>query len=301
MKFTNDQRKPLALGLGANIGQFSLLILINAFVGGMVGLERTVLPLIAEQEFGLASKTAILSFIVSFGIVKAFANLIAGKYSDVLGRKKLLVLGWLFGLPVPFMVMWAPSWKVITAANVLLGINQGLCWSTTVIMKIDLLGPKRRGFAMGLNEFAGYGAVALAAFASGYLASIYGLRPVPFYLGITFAVSGLLFSLFFVKDTTAHAREEARVQSGGSRVDAPSFREIFAVTSYRNPTLFSVSQAGLINNLNDGAAWGSFPFSSLHTDLAYGVSGFWLPHTPPSGGFRSSRPAHSLIVGGVSG
>jgi len=259
MNFTNDQGEPLALGLGANIGQFSLLVLINAFVGGMVGLERTVLPLIAEQEFGLASKSAILSFIVSFGIVKAAANLIAGKYSDVLGRKKLLILGWLFGLPVPFMVMWAPSWKLITAANVLLGINQGLCWSTTVIMKIDLVGPKRRGFAMGLNEFAGYGAVALAAFASGYLASIYGLRPVPFYLGIAFAMFGLVLSFFFVKDTTGHARGEARAQAHGGGVGAPPFREIFAVISYRNPTLFSVSQAGLINNLNDGAAWGLFP------------------------------------------
>jgi MFS family permease len=168
----------VALGLGVNLEQFSLLVLINAFVGGMVGLERTVLPLIAEREFGLASKSAILSFIVSFGIVKAVANLLAGKYSDVIGRKRLLVLGWIFGLPVPFMVMWAPSWKMITAANLLLGINQGLCWSTTVIMKIDLVGPKRRGFAMGLNEFAGYGAVALAALVSGYLASIYGLRPV---------------------------------------------------------------------------------------------------------------------------
>ena len=238
MNFTRNQGEPVALGLGANFGQFSLLVLINAFVGGMVGLERTVLPLIAEQEFALVSKSAILSFIVSFGIVKAFANLIAGKYSDVIGRKKLLVVGWLFGLPVPFMVMWAPSWKLVTAANVLLGINQGLCWSTTVIMKIDLVGPKRRGFAMGLNEFAGYGAVALAAFASGYLASIYGLRPVPFYLGIAFVVLGLVLSLFFVRDTTEHAREEARVRSRAGGVRAPSFREIFAVTSYRNPTLF---------------------------------------------------------------
>ena len=249
---------PLALGLGANLGQFSLLVLINAFVGGMVGLERTVLPLIAEGEFGLTSKSAILSFIVSFGIVKAVANLLAGKYSDVVGRKRLLVLGWLFGLPVPFMVMWAPSWKIITAANVLLGINQGLCWSTTVIMKIDLVGPKRRGFAMGLNEFAGYGAVALAALASGYLASIYGLRPVPFYLGIGFAVLGLILSVSLVKDTTPHAKEEARSHSGGEH-QAPPFKEIFALTSYRNPTLFSVSQAGLINNLNDGLAWGLFP------------------------------------------
>jgi MFS family permease len=249
---------PVALGLGANLGQFSLLVLINAFVGGMVGLERTVLPLIAERQFGLASKTAILSFIVSFGIVKAIANLLAGKYSDLVGRKRLLVLGWIFGLPVPFMVMWAPSWKIITAANVLLGINQGLCWSTTVIMKIDLVGPKRRGFAMGLNEFAGYGAVALAALASGYLASIYGLRPVPFYLGIGFAVLGLMLSLSLVKDTTAQAKEEARSHSGGEH-QAPPFKEIFALTSYRNPTLFSVSQAGLINNLNDGMAWGLFP------------------------------------------
>jgi MFS family permease len=249
---------PVALGLGVNLEQFSLLVLINAFVGGMVGLERTVLPLIAEREFGLASKSAILSFIVSFGIVKAVANLLAGKYADVVGRKRLLVLGWIFGLPVPFMVMWAPSWKMITAANLLLGINQGLCWSTTVIMKIDLVGPKRRGFAMGLNEFAGYGAVALAALASGYLASIYGLRPVPFYLGIGFAVLGLLLSLWLVKDTTEHAREEARTHSGGER-KPPPFREVFALTSYRHPTLFSISQAGLVNNLNDGMAWGLFP------------------------------------------
>ncbi len=249
---------PVALGLGANLGQLSLLVLINAFVGGMVGLERTVLPLIAERQFGLASKTAILSFIVSFGIVKAIANLLAGKYSDIAGRKRLLVLGWLFGLPVPFMVMWAPSWKIITAANLLLGINQGLCWSMTVIMKIDLVGPKRRGFATGLNEFAGYGAVALAALASGYLASIYGLRPVPFYLGIGFAVLGLMLSVSLVKDTAAHAKEEASSHSGGQH-QAPPFKEIFALTSYRNPTLFSVSQAGLINNLNDGMAWGLFP------------------------------------------
>jgi MFS family permease len=264
--------KPIALGLGANLGQFSLLVLVNAFVGGMVGLERTVLPLIAEREFGLASKSAILSFIVSFGIVKAVANLLAGKYSDVVGRKRFLVLGWLFGLPVPFIVMWAPSWEMITAANVLLGINQGLCWSTTVIMKIDLVGPKRRGFAMGLNEFAGYSAVALAALASGYLASVYGLRPVPFYLGIAFSVLGLILSLTLVKDTTEHAREEARRQPGGES-KPPPFREIFALTSYRNPTLFSVSQAGLINNLNDGMAWGLFPLFFATYGLEVGSIG----------------------------
>jgi MFS family permease len=248
----------VTLGLRANLGKFSLLVLINAFVGGMVGLERSVLPLIAERDFGLASKSAILSFIVSFGIVKAIANLLAGKYSDTVGRKRLLVTGWLFGLPVPFILIWAPSWSFITAANILLGINQGLCWSTTVIMKIDLVGPKRRGFAMGLNEFAGYGAVALAALASGYLASIYGLRPVPFYLGIGFAALGLILSLTLVRDTTAHARQEGLAHSAGE-IKPPPFRKIFALTSYRDATLFSVSQAGLVNNLNDGMVWGLFP------------------------------------------
>ncbi|HKZ78971.1 MAG TPA: MFS transporter [Pyrinomonadaceae bacterium] len=258
MRSSSDTHGPV-LGLGANIEQFSLLILINAFVGGMVGLERTVVPLIAEREFGLASKSAILSFIVSFGVVKAVSNLLAGRYSDVVGRKKLLVTGWLFGLPVPFMVMWAPSWGWITAANVLLGMNQGLCWSTSVIMKIDLVGPKRRGLAMGLNEFAGYGAVGLAALASGYLAARYGLRPVPFYLGIAFAALGLMLSLVLVRDTTGHAREEAREHRSAGSGEPPPFSEVFAETSYRNPTLFSVSRAGLINNLNDGMAWGLFP------------------------------------------
>jgi len=258
MDAATEEGRPVALGLGANLGQFSLLVLINAFVGGMVGLERTVLPLIAEKDFGIASKSVILSFIISFGVVKAFTNLLAGRYSDIIGRKRLLIAGWLFGLPVPLLIIWAPTWSWVGAANILLGINQGLCWSTTVIMKIDLVGPKRRGFAMGLNEFAGYGAVALAAMASGYLASVYGLRPVPFYLGIGFAATGLLLSLFLVRDTTAHAREEARLQISGV-VASPPFREVFAQTSYRNPTLFACSQAGLVNNLNDGMAWGLLP------------------------------------------
>ena len=257
MSASIENRRSLSLGLTENIGQFSLLVLINAFVGGMVGLERTVLPLIAERDFGIASRSAILSFIISFGVVKAFSNLIAGRYSDRIGRKKLLVFGWLFGIPVPFLIIWAPSWTVVTFANVLLGINQGLCWSTTVIMKIDLVGPKRRGFAMGLNEFAGYGAIALAALASGYLASIYGLRPAPFYLGIAFAVLGLLLSLTIVRDTTAHASEEVRLHHEPQT--QPTFKEVFSETTYRNPTLFSVSQAGLVNNLNDGMAWGLFP------------------------------------------
>jgi MFS family permease len=260
--------RSVALGLRANLAQFSLLVLVNAFVGGMVGLERTVLPLIAEQDFGIASKSVILSFIISFGVVKAFTNLLAGRYSDVIGRKPLLIAGWLFAVPVPLLIIWAPTWSWIAGANVLLGINQGLCWSTTIIMKIDLVGPKRRGFSMGLNEFAGYGAVALAAMTSGYLASIYGLRPVPFYLGIGFATLGLVLSLVFVHDTTAHAREEARLHVGDA-VATPRFRDVFALTSYRDPTLSACSQAGLINNLNDGMAWGLFPllFASYGLDV----------------------------------
>ena len=265
-----DTRPPIELGLGVNIRQFSLLVLINAFVGGMVGIERTILPLIAEREFGLASKSAILSFIVSFGLVKAISNLLAGTYSDVIGRKRLLVMGWLFGVPVPFILMWAPSWGWVTAANVLLGVNQGLCWSTTVIMKIDLVGPKRRGFAMGLNEFAGYGALAVAALASGYLASTFGLRPVPFYLGAACAIAGLVLSATLVQDTTEHAAFEARAHQTIGKDSRPSFSEIFAQTSYRNSTLFSVSQAGLINNLNDGMAWGLFPL--LFASYGLGVS-----------------------------
>ena len=248
----------VTLGLRPNLAQFSLLVLINAFVGGMVGLERAVLPLIAERDFGLASKSAILSFLISFGIVKALTNLFAGRYADLTGRKRLLVAGWLAGLPVPFLIMWAPSWSWITAANVLLGVNQGLCWSMTVIMKIDLVGPARRGLAMGLNESSGYGAVALAALASGYLAAAYGLRPVPFYLGVVFAVLGLGLSAGFVRDTTAHAREEARTHRGGPGA-TPLFREVFALTSWRDQNLFSCSQAGLVNNLNDGMAWGLLP------------------------------------------
>src|SRR5512134_37700 len=187
---TSTTLTSVRLGLRANWEQFTLLVVINAFVGAMVGLERTVLPLIAEDDFGLVSRSVILSFLISFGIVKALSNLFAGRMSDRLGRKRILIAGWLIGLPVPFLIIFAPTWGWIVFANVLLGINQGLCWSATVIMKIDLVGPKRRGLAMGLNEFAGYGAVAVAALASGYLASTFGLRPVPFYLGIVFAIAG---------------------------------------------------------------------------------------------------------------
>ena len=255
------------LGLRANWQQFALLVVINAFVGAMVGLERAVLPLLAEQEFLIASRTALLSFIVSFGIIKALANLVAGRMSDRLGRKRILVAGWLVGLPVPLLIMVAPAWSWIVVANALLGVNQGLCWSTTVIMKIDLVGPARRGLAMGLNEFAGYVAVSLAALASGYLAATYALRPQPFYLGIAFALAGLLLSVVFVRDTQAHAREESRSLSGQSTAQQP-FNRIVWLVSWQDRAMFSASQAGLVNNLNDGLAWGLFPIVFASSGLA---------------------------------
>ena len=256
-------RRREALGLRANWGQFWLLVAVSAFVGAMVGLERTVLPLLAEEEFGLASRTAILSFIVTFGLVKAVTNFLAGRLGDLYGRKRVLVIGWLFALPVPFMVMWAPSWSWIIAANVLLGIQQGLTWSTTVIMKIDLLGPWRRGLAMGLNEFAGYLALALSALATGYLAEAYGLRPEPFYLGIAFAAVGTGLSVLFVRETRDFVRHEIR-QFGGPEAEPEMggglpLREIVARTTWKEPALSSASQAGLVNNLNDGLAWGLLP------------------------------------------
>ena len=247
--------RSVALGLRENAGQFWLLVLINAFVGSMVGLERELLPLIGEQEFGIASKTALLSFIATFGAVKAMANYSAGRLGDAFGRKRVLVVGWLFALPVPLLIMWAPSWEWIVFANVLLGINQGLAWSSTVVMKIDLVGARQRGLAMGLNEFAGYLAVAVTAFAAGLLAQQYGARPVPFYLGVACAVAGLVLTLLLVRDTTAHAHLEA-----GARPPSPLRRNgVFADATWRDPALASCSQVGLVNNLNDGVAWGLFP------------------------------------------
>src|SRR6267378_3047203 len=248
---------PIRLGLGANWRQFALLVVVNGFVGAMVGLERTILPLIARADFGLESKTIALSFLVGFGLAKALTNLIAGRLSDRVGRKPLLVAGWLAGLPVPLLIIWAPSWGWIVFANVLLGVNQGLCWSTTVIMKIDLVGPARRGLAMGLNEFAGYVAVSLSALLTGYLAAAHGLRPAPFYPGIAFAVVGLLLSVFAVRDTHDHARAEARQR--GSDLSRPGFARVLLLTSWRDRALFAASQAGLVNNLNDGMVWGLIP------------------------------------------
>ena len=263
---------PPTLGLRANWRQFWLLVLVNAFVGSMVGLERTVVPLLAEREFGLASTSAALSFIATFGLVKAFTNFSAGRLSDRYGRKRLLVIGWLAGLPVPLLVMWAPSWSWVIAANVLLGVNQGLAWSTTVIMKIDLVGPGRRGLAMGLNEFAGYLAVALSAFATGAVASRYGLRPQPFYLGIGFAAIGLALSVLAVRDTMPHVRHESAT-AGARQAEPPSLRALVMRVSWRDPALSSASQAGLVNNLNDGLAWGLFPLFYVAAGLSVGEIG----------------------------
>ena len=254
------------LGIRENLGQFLLLVLINAFVGGMVGLERTIVPLLGSEEFRLGSTSAITVFIVSFGLTKALVDLVSGPMADRWGRKPVLLLGWLLGLPVPLLIIAAPSWSWIVIANVLLGMNQGFAWSMTVLMKIDLTGPVQRGLAMGLNEFAGYGAVGATALATGYIAASAGLRPKPFYLGIGYAAAGILLSLL-VRETAGHVRHEASSSGGGAPRDSahPSFWTVFALTSWRNPTLFGVCQAGLVNNLNDGMAWGVFPlFFAAH-------------------------------------
>jgi MFS family permease len=255
------------LGLAANATQFWLLVAVNAFVGSMVGIERDVLPLVGQRVFGLASETAVLSFIVTFGFTKALANLYAGRTADRTGRKPLLVAGWLFAIPVPFLLMYAPAWGWIVLANVLLGINQGLCWSMTVVMKIDLVGPKQRGLAMGLNEFAGYLAVGIAAYASGAIAAAYGLRPWPFVLGIVSVAVALALSIFFVRETHGHARFEA---ARGSSPQPPgtSFGALFARVSWKDRTLSAISQAGLVNNLNDGLAWGLLPLHFAAAGLA---------------------------------
>ena len=247
----------VALGLRENWRQFSLLALINAFVGGMMGIERTVVPLIGAEEFHIESATLIMSFIISFGVIKALANLVSGRLADTWGRKRVLVVGWLLGLPVPFMIIAAPGWEWVVAANVLLGLSQGFAWSMTVIMKVDLVGPKSRGLAVGLNEFAGYLAVGLTAYFTGYLASRYGLRPTPFYVGVFYAIAGTILSLLVVRDTTLHVRLEA---DGADMEASPrSFREVFLLASFRDRNLFAASQAGLTNNLNDGMSWGILP------------------------------------------
>jgi MFS family permease len=259
---------PVHLGLRENRAQFALLVLVNAFVGAMVGMERSILPAMAEEEFHVAARTAILSFIVVFGVSKAVTNYLAGRAADVVGRKGVLVAGWVVAAPVPFLLMWGPSWNWILAANVLLGISQGFTWSTTVIMKIDLVGSHRRGLAMGLNEFAGYIAVAGAALATGWIAARTGFRPEPFYLGVLFVVAGLGLSALLVRETAPHAALESRLRASSERTLTPG--EVFWRTTLTDRNLSSISQAGLVNNLNDGMAWGLFPlvFASANMNLA---------------------------------
>lgn len=295
------------LGIRQNLAQFSLLVVINAFVGAMVGMERSILPAIAEEEFQLAARSAILSFIVVFGVSKALTNYFAGRFSDTYGRKVILVIGWLVAVPVPFILMWAPGWSWILFANLLLGISQGLTWSTTVIMKIDLAGPDRRGLAMGLNEFAGYFAVALAALATGYIATGWGLRPEPFYLGIGFVAAGLILSVLLVRETRHHADQEGTLHGAVGPAGHPSHRQIFWRTSLTDRNLSSVSQAGLFNNLNDGMAWGLFPiFFAMH-GMSLAQIG-WLAAIYPAvwgigqlytGALSDRIGRKSLIVGGM--
>jgi len=306
---TSTQPAPLRLGLRENLPQFLLLVGVNALVGGMIGQERTVLPLLADQVFGLSAYTATLTFIVAFGLVKAATNFFAGTLSDRVGRKPVLVAGWIFALPVPFLLMWAPNWGWILVANVLLGINQGLTWSTTVIMKIDLVGPARRGFAMGLNEAAGYCAVAVTALATGYIAEQYGLRPEPFFLGVAFAGLGLGLSTVFVRETRGHAQLEAasHVTTDDTLHHGLTTGEVFTLTSFKEPALSSCSQAGLVNNLNDGLAWGLFPLYFAAAGLSVARIGVLVAIYPAiwglgqlvTGSMSDRIGRKGLIVGGM--
>ncbi|WP_164121937.1 MFS transporter [Sphingobacterium sp. xlx-130] len=274
------RKEKIRLGLKENWQQFSLLVLVNMMVGGMVGLERTVVPLIGTEEFHIQSDIVVFSFIIAFGVVKAFTNLISGVLADKYTRKKVLIWGWLIGLPVPFLLAFAPSWNWILFANVLLGVSQGLAWSMTVNMKIDLVGKKSRGLAMGLNEAAGYGAVGLTALLTGYLASHYGLRPQPFYIGIAYTVVGLLLSIFVVRDTRKFAQLEGIQIASDRLAHKPNLWWVFKETSFKNKNLFSISQAGLINNLNDGMSWGVFPL--LFMSMGVGLEGVgWIKAVYP--------------------
>ena len=301
------QTTAVQLGLRENLGQFSLLLLVNAFVGAMVGLERSILPAIAEHEFHIVARTAILSFIVVFGVTKALTNYFAGRFSDRFGRKHVLVAGWLTAIPVPFMLMWAPDWNWVVAANVFLGISQGLTWSTTVIMKIDLVGPKRRGLAMGLNEFSGYFAVAGSALATGWLAARYGLRPEPFYLGVVYVIAGLLLSVLVVRETQHHVTHEVKMHHAGSDAPRLAQSDIFRRTSLTDHNLSSVSQVGLVNNLNDGMAWGLFPLVFAAAGMSLTQIGILAAIYPSvwgisqifTGGLSDRIGRKWLIVGGM--
>ncbi|QTJ71189.1 MFS transporter (plasmid) [Rhodococcus sp. ZPP] len=292
--------RPIRLGLGANLAQFSLLVAVNALVGGMVGQQQTVLPLLAADEFALTGYTFIFTYVAAFGITKAAANYVAGTFSDRYGRKPVLLVGWLFAIPVPLMLIAAPNWWWIVAANVLLGINQGLTWSTTVVMKIDLVGPARRGLAMGLNEAAGYGAVAVSSLLAGYLAEQYGLRPTPFLLGLAYTALALLLSGVFIHETRDHARLEAaqhipRADGAHDHLHAGlTDRQIAAATSFTEPALSSASQAGLVNNLNFGLSWGLFPLLFATADLPAGQIGLLFALYPGVWG------AGQLVTGALS-
>jgi MFS family permease len=293
---TDASPRPIRLGLRENLPQFLLLVGVNALVGGMVGQERTVLPLLAEEVFDLTAFSATLTFIAAFGIVKAATNFFAGTLSDRYGRKPVLVAGWLIGLPVPLLLIWAPTWGWVIVANVLLGVNQGLTWSTTVVMKIDLVGPAKRGLAMGFNEAAGYGAVALTALATGFVASEYGLRPEPFYLGLAYAALGLGISTILVRETRGHALHEAAthaVTADHLHGDL-STGEIFRLTSWREKALSSCSQAGLVNNLNDGLAWGLLPLFFAAAGLSVARIGVLAALYPAVWGLGQ------LVTGGLS-
>ncbi len=256
-------KNKVRLGLRENAFQFWTLVLVNAFVGGMVGLERSILPEIGEEVFGIESHTAILSFIIAFGVTKAAANYFAGRWANAVGRRKLLVIGWLFALPVPFILMYASSWNWVVFANIFLGVNQGLAWSSTVVMKIDLVGDKDRGLAMGLNEFSGYFAVGLVTFVTAWIADAYGLRPYPFYLGIVLSVLGLIISILVVKDTFHHVTLEASDDS------SDYLKNIFSDTTFRHRNLSATTQAGLVNNLNDGMIWGLLPLLLMTSGFAH--------------------------------
>ncbi|MGH9002699.1 MAG: MFS transporter [Acidimicrobiia bacterium] len=293
------------MGIRANLAQFSLLVAVNALVGGTIGQERTVLPLLAEREFGLAAHTAGLTFIVAFGITKALTNLVAGALSDRVGRKPVLVAGWIIGIPVPLMLIWAPAWGWVIAANVLLGVNQGLTWSTTVIMKIDLAGPERRGLAMGLNEAAGYGAVAATALFTGWIATNHGLRPGPFLLGAAYIALGLGLSTVFVRETRDHARQEAADHhTPGEQL---TVGRVLTHTALHDRDLLAVNQAGLVNNLNDGLAWGLLPVLFAADGLTVADIGLlaalypavWGAGQLVTGALSDRAGRKPLIVGGM--
>ena len=294
----------IRLGLRANLGQFALLVAVNALVGGMVGQERTVVPLLATEIFGLTGVASTLTFLLAFGLTKAGSNLAAGALADRYGRKPVLVAGWLIGLPVPLLLIWAPHWTWIVLANVLLGVNQGLTWSTTVIMKMDLVGPRRRGLAMGLNEAAGYGAVAVTALATGALAERFGLRPAPFLLGLAYAALGLTLSTLLVRETSGHVAHEAAATTDGDR---PNWRAVFLRTTFTEPSLSASCQAGLVNNLNDGMAWGLLPLYFAAAGLSVGEIGIlagaypavWAVAQIGTGAWSDRVGRKPLIVSGM--